>query len=61
MTVLPQWLKKEAKDQRQMRRGQRRITSEEARSQYKRVEKESAASRSISRKQNVSLCALGQS
>ena len=43
MIVLPKWLKNEARAQRLMRQGQRRITSAEALKQYERVEKESAS------------------
>ncbi len=42
MIVLPKWLKEVAEQQRQMRRDQPRVTSEQARKQVERVERESA-------------------
>lgn len=42
MIVLPKWLKRLAEAEREKRRSQRRITSEEAKAQYERVQKESA-------------------
>lgn len=42
MIALPKWLKNEASAQRRMRLLQRRVTSDEARKQCVRVERESA-------------------
>jgi hypothetical protein len=58
MTALPKWLKKQANDQRQMRLRQRRVTSDEARKQFVRVQHESA-SRSVLVGQSSSLCLSG--